>query len=271
MTGAQFLDVEGHKIAYHRAGRGEAVFLVHGITTYSFVWEYVFDQLSAHFDVVALDLLGCGESDKPLTVSYSINHHAEIIKAAADTLGILKFHFVGHDIGGGIAQVFAVRYPGYLFDATIINGVAYDFWPVQPIIAMRTPIIRQMALATLDFGTFKLIVKRGVVNKENVTDKVMEQFWMPMRTKEGRKAFLHFAESLDNSHLTGISDQLRTLQLPVHIIRGDGDVYLSAAIAERLHHEIPGSTLTRFPRSGHFIFYDEVGPMTEAIRTFFTH
>ena len=71
--------------------------------------------------------------------------------------------------------------------------IVYDFWPVQSIITMRTPIIRQFAMTTLDLGVFKIIVRRGVYNKERVNDELMELFRKPMLTQEGRKGFLHFA------------------------------------------------------------------------------
>ena len=78
-------------------------------------------------------------------------------------LGYFKFHLVGHDLGGGISQIMAVNKPNSIIDLTLINSVAYDYWPVQPIIAMRTPIIRQIAMASLDFGTFKIIVQHEVI------------------------------------------------------------------------------------------------------------
>jgi pimeloyl-ACP methyl ester carboxylesterase len=269
MNKPEFREVDGHRIAYHRQGTGSPVLLVHGITTYSFIWDEIICHLSPSYDVIALDLLGCGDSSKPLDVSYSVKNHAEIVSEFIRLLRLPCVHYVGHDIGGGIGQVLAVRHPEQLQDLSMINTVAYDYWPVQPIIAMRTPIIRQFALATLDLGTFKLIIKRGVYHKDRITEKIMESFFAPMKTSEGRKGFLHFAKSLDNTHLMEISDQLRALKMPVLIIRGDADVYLSEAISERLHREIPGSQLIRFAHAGHFIHFDDSPGVAEKLHSFF--
>jgi pimeloyl-ACP methyl ester carboxylesterase len=122
---------------------------------------------------------------------------------------------------------------------------------------MRTPIVRQLAMATLDLGSFKLIVKRGMYYKEKVTTELMNYFWMPMKTKEGRKSFLNFAHCLDNKNLTDIADRLPLLTIPVLIIRGDADIYLSASIAEKLHSEIKHSKLERIATAGHFLMEDE--------------
>jgi pimeloyl-ACP methyl ester carboxylesterase len=261
--------VSGHRIAYYRQGSGESVILVHGITTYSFMWRNIMPQMAQKYDVVAVDLLGCGNSDKPLEVSYSIKDHAIRLHEFVLNLGIKKVHFVGHDLGGGIGQIFAVRYPEMLYDLTVINCVAFNFWPVQPIIAMRTPIIRQFLMGSLDFGTLKMLVKRGIYYKERVTHELMEYYWKPLRTKEGRKAFLHFAKCLDNSNLMEIEEELRKLKLPVLIVRGDADAYLSASIVESLHEAIPGSKLVRFPDAGHYIQEDMPEKLSETIINFF--
>lgn len=134
-----YCEVEGHRIAYHEAGSGEPILLVHGITTFSFIWRRIVPHLAEKYRVISVDLLGCGESDKPLDVPYSLPRHARILHGFLESLGLERCHFVGHDIGGGIAQVFGVSYPEKLIDLSLINSVGHDFWPVQPIIAMRTP------------------------------------------------------------------------------------------------------------------------------------
>lgn len=261
--------VFGHKLAYLRKGTGETVLLVHGITTYSFIWQQVFSLLSKNYDVIAVDLLGCGNSDMPLDEDYSVRHHAELLHEFILKLGITKVHLAGHDVGGGICQVFAVKFPELLHDLSIINTVAYDFWPVQPIVAMRTPIIRQLALATLDLGTFKMLIRRGLYHKEKLTTELMDLFCKPLKSRQGRKAFLHFAKCLNNQHLMEIKTDLRELKMPVLIVRGDADLYLSASIAEKLHAEIPGSQLVRIPTGGHFIQVDEPEEVIFTLKKFF--
>lgn len=253
----EIAEVAGHQIAYsRRRGAGPTILLVHGITTYRFIWRKMILLFPPDFNIIALDLLGCGDSDKPLDVSYSLKQHAIRLKDFMGVLGIHQCHLVGHDVGGGIAQIFAVNNPDLLHSLTLINSVGYDFWPVQPIIAMRTPILRQLAMASLDLGTFRLIVKRGLYYKDKLTNELMECFWYPMKTVEGRKAFLHFAKCLDNQDLLEIESALTNLTVPTLIIRGNADPYLSAAIAHRLNEGIPGSKLVVLEMGGHFIQED---------------
>ncbi len=267
-TAPLFCNIDNLAIAYHQAGAGEPILLVHGITTYSFIWRRIVPLLQDRYRIICIDLLGCGDSAKPLDVPYSLPQQCDILHRFIECLGLAPVHCVGHDIGGGISQLFAVKYPEMLRSLTLINSVGHDFWPVQPIIAMRTPIIRQLAMASLDIGAFRLVVRRGLYHKESLTEELMQLFWKPMRDRVGRRAFLHFANCLNNRHLVEIEENLHQIQLPVHIIRGEADLYLSEAIAVKLHNDIPGSILTRIATGGHFIQEDEPELLASAICRF---
>jgi pimeloyl-ACP methyl ester carboxylesterase len=260
-TPVQQVQVGPHRLAYRRAGHagGEPVLLVHGITTYSFLWEGVLQRLAAtgRHDVVAVDLLGCGDSDKPLDASYSIKAHADLLGRLCAALGLGRVHLVGHDLGGGIAQIMAVRQPGLLRSLALVNTVGYDYWPVQPIIALRTPVIRQVLMAALDAGAFTMVVRRALFHKALVTPALMAQFQWPLRTAEGRKAFVHFARCIDNANLMEIEGDLRRLLVPTLVAWGMADVYLTSAIADRLVADIPGAQLERLPEAGHFAPLDQ--------------
>ncbi len=253
----QFVELDGFKIAYHRQGQGEPMLLVHGITTYSFIWRNLVPDLSTRFDVIAVDLLGCGDSDKPRGVDYSVSAQADMIKAFLDKLGIARVHLVTHDIGGGIGQILSVRYKDYVKSLVLINSIGYDYWPVQPIIMMRVPFIRHLAMAAMDMGIFRMVIKKGIYHKERLTEELMRLYWRPLRTEEGKHGFLHLAKCLDNKQLVEIADDIASLQIPVLIIRGEADPYLGENISNRLHAEIKGSRLESIRTGGHFIMEDE--------------
>jgi len=245
-----------HELVYYRVGHGEPILLVHGITSYSFIWRKLVPFLKDKYEIIIVDLLGCGDSDKSIDIDLSLKNQAQILSVFLKELHLDKVHLVGHDIGGGISQIMAVRYPDLVLSLSLLNTVAYDYWPVQPITSMRKPIIRQLAMAALDLGAFRFIVKRGLYNKKNLDSELMDLFWLPMRTNDGRKAFLYFAHCLNNTDLLDISDQISQLTIPVLILRGDHDIYLNKLIAQELHQNIQNSQLYIIPKAGHFMQED---------------
>ncbi|MCK5379038.1 MAG: alpha/beta hydrolase [Acidobacteria bacterium] len=249
--------VEGGRIAYRRAGKGEPVVLVHGVMSSSFIWLPVIPYLEDRWDVIAVDLMGCGDSDRLQGADLSIRAHAARLHEFVNAIGLNRFHLVGHDVGGGISQIFAVRHPERLHSLTLVNTVAYDFWPVQPIIAVRTPFLRQLAMATLDIGMLRLIVRRALHHKDRLTPELFARFHREVSARGSRRSFLRFTRSLDNAHLLEISVDLRRLSVPTLVIRGEQDVYLSVEISRRLNREIPGSRLVTVGEAGHFIQIDQ--------------
>jgi pimeloyl-ACP methyl ester carboxylesterase len=269
MKASNSIAVNNLNIAYSRSGKGEAVVLIHGITTSSFIWRNIIPKLAKEYDVIAVDLLGCGESSTDLHADYSIKNQAELIVGLLQKLDIKKAHIVGHDIGGGIVQIMAVRYPEYILDIVLINTVGYNYWPVQPITAMRTPIFRQLAMMSLDMGMLQKLIKRGLYRKENITDEFKSLVWEEMGDKKRRKSFLHFAKCLNNQHLMEIAKEIKEIKLPVLIIRGEGDLYLNSIISQKLHQDIQNSSLLKIKTGGHFIQEDEPDIISENLLRFY--
>jgi pimeloyl-ACP methyl ester carboxylesterase len=270
-TPIRTIEVGGHRLAYRRAGAGAPVLLVHGITTHSFLWEGVLQRLAAggRHDVVAVDLLGCGASDKPLDASYAIKAQADLLGRFCAALGLGRLHLAGHDLGGGVAQIMAVRQPALLRSLALVNTVGYDYWPVQPISALRTPVIREILMAALDAGALTMVVRRALFHKELATPALMAEFHRPLQTAEGRKAFVHLARCIDNADLMEIEGELRRLRVPTLVAWGLADVFLTSAIGDRLAADIPGARLERIAEAGHFVPLDQPERLADLLRAHF--
>jgi len=93
-----------------RGGRGPTVVLIHGYGESLISWRPVFDELSRHADVVALDLPGFGVSSKPAG-GYTADSLASVVFGLLDRLGVRSAVFVGHSLGGAVATAAAIRDP----------------------------------------------------------------------------------------------------------------------------------------------------------------
>jgi len=264
----QTKNIKGHKIAYQRSGTGPAVLMVHGITTYSFIWRKLIEHLEDDYDLIRVDLLGCGRSEMSSANDLSLKNHASIIENFISELGLEKVHLVGHDLGGGIAQILAVNIASKLRSLSLLNPVGYDYWPVQPISSMRTPIFRQLAMAAFDRGYYRTIVKKALYKPERLTEELLSLFWSNFETSLAKKSFLRFAKCLNVNDLMEIEDQIKAIKLPVLIIRAEKDVYLSAEITKRLHKDIADSQFIEIPESGHFIQEDSPIEISNALKEF---
>ena len=106
-----FVMVAQHQMSYVTGGKGPPLVLVHGLGTSSFTWRYVLPVLMQRYTVYAVDMLGCGESDK-LNVDYELNALAGYLKEFLDAVGLERPIIIGHSMGGGITMMFCHHYPG---------------------------------------------------------------------------------------------------------------------------------------------------------------
>jgi pimeloyl-ACP methyl ester carboxylesterase len=106
----RFADVNGVKLHYSMAGKGDLVILLHGYAQNSHMWRPLIPELARCHTVIAPDLRGFGQSAKPAS-GYDKKTMAQDIHALATSLGFKKSIVVGHDIGLMVAYAYAAQYP----------------------------------------------------------------------------------------------------------------------------------------------------------------
>ena len=101
-----YLSFKDYKIFYKFSPKlnAQTIFLIHGYPTSSFDWAKIWDTLAENYQVLAIDLLGLGFSDKPSKYVYSVQDHADQAIALIEYLKLEEVHLVGHDLGVGIIQ-----------------------------------------------------------------------------------------------------------------------------------------------------------------------
>ena len=106
----QLANVNGVKLHYLVAGKGDPVILLHGYAENSHMWRPLMVELAKTHTVIAPDLRGFGRSSKPLT-GYDKKTMAQDVHALAISLGFRRAIIVGHDIGLMVAYAYAAQYP----------------------------------------------------------------------------------------------------------------------------------------------------------------
>jgi pimeloyl-ACP methyl ester carboxylesterase len=124
---AQTFDAKGVKISYHTAGKGEPVILIHGMASSAGInWQLtgVYGDLAKTHRVIALDLPGHGQSDKPASKEAYGAQMVEDIALLLDHLKIKKVHVVGYSLGGMVAVKFAAKYPERV-SSLLVGGMGW--------------------------------------------------------------------------------------------------------------------------------------------------
>ena len=107
----KFADVNGVRLHYLIAGKGDPVVLLHGFAETSHMWLPLIAKLAVNHTVIAPDLRGFGQSAAPPD-GYTKKQMAQDIHALMVKLGYPKVRLVGHDIGLMVAYAYAAQYPG---------------------------------------------------------------------------------------------------------------------------------------------------------------
>jgi pimeloyl-ACP methyl ester carboxylesterase len=107
---SRFADVNGIRIHYLAAGKGEPIMLLHGYAQNSHMWRPLIAELAKTNTVIAPDLRGFGQSAKPLQ-GYDKKTMAQDMHALAASLGYKRVRLAGHDIGLMVAYAYAAQFP----------------------------------------------------------------------------------------------------------------------------------------------------------------
>jgi len=102
-------------------GTGTPILFIHGITANCRCWDVFASILSPTYQVMAMDLKGRGQSDKPAT-GYSIDHHLKDINCLLDDLGLEQAVIAGHSLGAFITLAFGAEYPERTDRIILVDG-----------------------------------------------------------------------------------------------------------------------------------------------------
>jgi len=250
----EFLDLHGTPIYYYAAGSrgaGEPIVLLHGFPTSSHLWSNVVPLLPEGHRVVVLDLLGFGRSSPPGTQAVDLHAHADRVVGVLDLLGVNEACLVGHDLGGGIAQSVALRFPQRVSRLCLVDSVG--FGGRQRAVRLSKyalPVVRQfppewiVAIARAD-------LVRGYVDPDRGA-RSSDLYLRPFATPEGRTSLMcHFA-SMDRRVTRELGAQLSEITCPTAIVWGERDPFNAPHIGQQLHEHIHGSTLQVIAGAKHF-------------------
>lgn len=252
--------LDGVQLSSLSAGAGPTVVLLHGVPTSAELWRDLLPRLAAAgHRVVAPDLPGYGRTRTSPSVDHSLTGCAELMGRWLDASGSGPAWVVGHDVGGAVAQILAVRRPDLVCALTLVNSVADGSWPAPRARfarwAARAGLHRATAGAGLIPNAFlRRAVRRGFGDPAAADDGVLDRVvWDGKFTeREGRAAFERHLVAMDRRGLGAIVDALPMLPMPCQLVWGSQDPFQPWEVAgRRLQGLLPDPEVVLLEGCGH--------------------
>lgn len=250
--------IHGHDVRYRRAGEGEAVLLIHGLAGSSLTWQHVMGPLAEHYDVIAPDLLGHGESAKPMG-DYSLGAMASGLRDLLAVLDVERATIVGQSFGGGVAMQLAYQHPE-LCDRLVLVGSGGLGREVSWILRLCSlpgaeqlmPLLFPRPVASV--GT----TIGGFLHDRGLRAPLVGEMWRAYASlagAENRKAFVRTMRGViepGGQTVSALDRLYLAANLPTLIVWGDRDAIIPVEHAHAAHEAIAGSRLEILEGVGHF-------------------
>lgn len=250
MTISKSATVDGIGMRWEEQGEGPPLVLIHGIPTSPALWRHVMPQVSAR--CLAFEMVGYGASiTEGRSRDISVSQQADYVAAWLRHLGVERAVFAGHDLGGGVAQIVAVRHSGLCAGLFLTNAIGYDSWPVPSVKILRAtaPLVRRLP----DIIAKQILRTLMYLGHDNVAriQESLEAHWRHYAQHGGAEALIRQIKQLDVRDTLAVADVLPELRIPARIVWGAADQFQKIGYGERFARDL-AAPLYRIEYGKHF-------------------
>jgi pimeloyl-ACP methyl ester carboxylesterase len=238
-------------------GDGPVIVFHHGYTGSHDTWVAAVEALRGTYRCVVMDCRGAGDSAHP-DEGYTLEQYALDVIGVADALGVDRFTFVGHSMGGGIGFRLGLDHADRL-DALVLVA------PVPSGGVQAPPEFREAAKALWYARDAEELVRQridGAARPERIDEG-------RMRADVDRALSVsvgHYERSWDSFATLDVTDQLDRLTTPTLVVVGAADGLARANVTDYLR--LPNASLHVFNRVGHLVPTDAPEAFIELIDDF---
>jgi pimeloyl-ACP methyl ester carboxylesterase len=241
-------DRGGLKTHYRLEGTGPLVVLIHGVGARLENWDGVAARLAGEFRVLRYDLRGHGESTR-LPGPYSLALLADDLKALLDHVGADAAHVAGHSLGGMIAQMFALRYPGAVRRLALLSAVAGRTPEERERVAARIDLIRSG-----DPGEhFRRSLPRWFSDRFIADNPELIAAYAARNATNDPDCY---AAAYRVLALEDLDHELEDIHAPALVATGELDLGSNPRMSELMSRRIPGAVLRILPGLKHSILVE---------------
>ncbi|HEU4657172.1 MAG TPA: alpha/beta hydrolase [Capillimicrobium sp.] len=255
--------IHGHDLYYERAGSGEPLLLVMGMSGTHRTWGRPFlDALRADFDVVVYDHRGIGRSSRA-EAGYSIADLSDDAAALLDELGWDSAHVVGISMGGMVAQELALRHPDRV--RTLTLGCTYAGGAGSALTSEATFGRLGEAWSSGDRERALRVAWEVNVSRAFAADDDQYAAFREaaLAVPAALPAILAQMQAI-GGHDT--SERLGGIQAPTLIVHGTEDEMLPVSNAHAIAERMPDARLEIWDGVGHLFFWERPEESARLVR-----
>ena len=249
--------------AFLEAGQGSPVVLLHGLgATNASMLPTLWDLARDH-RVIAPDLPGFGESQKPIR-SYHSAFFARWLRDFLDSLNVERTDLVGNSMGGRVAIELALRAPRRV-DRLVLLAPSPAFIKNREFVRIVRLLRPELALFPIWLPHRRVVqgIKSMFSSPDRLPDPWYEaaadEFLRVFRSPRGRIAFFSAARQIyleEPYGDDGFWDRLPTLSRPSLFIWGERDRLVPARFARHVERAVPGAEMVTLEDCGHVPQYE---------------
>jgi pimeloyl-ACP methyl ester carboxylesterase len=261
--------VNGVKLSCTIAGEGPLVVLLHGFPEFSYSWRHQLPALAEHFTVVAPDMRGYNESEKPAQVSaYRIPLLVEDVVQLIHSFGRERAFVVGHDWGGMVAWSAALRRPDVVEKLAVLNiphpRILFQHLLTNPtqrkrssyMLFFQLPRLPEESLRQDNFARLEQVFRRMAVYPDKFTDEVLDRYKQALAKPGALTGALNYYRALGRRAGYDLVGPDPVAQMPVLTIWGEKDRALGKEMLDGLERYVPDLTVRRIPDASHWVQQD---------------
>jgi 2-succinyl-6-hydroxy-2,4-cyclohexadiene-1-carboxylate synthase len=262
----QLPDLNGLDFHVEGEGQGPSLLLLHGFTGSVRSWDAIRPQLARHFRLIAIDLIGHGQTSKPEDPGrYSLEWCTRDLVALLDQLGVEQVDVLGYSMGGRCALHLAVHAPERIRTLILESGspgiedAAERARRVQSDEALAQRILSSGIAAFVDEWEAQPLLAL----QPHVATEVRKQ-QHELRQRNDRVGLANSLRGMGAGAQEPLWSRLAELRVPVHLIVGERDSRY-VAIAERMAQHLRRVEVTRVPVAGHTVHVDQPRVFTDHV------
>jgi pimeloyl-ACP methyl ester carboxylesterase len=246
------------------AGAGPPLVLIHGLGASTFTWRHVMPALARRHRVIAIDLPGCGRSDKPRDAAYSAARQAALVAAFLRKTGLRYVTLIGHSFGGTVALLTALELNGEqdrIARLVVIDAPALkqDFGDTAEL--LRTPGLPYAAISVAPPELMARMLLRYVsAPGRDIPEEDVRGYALPFYAHGARLAFLATAQSILAANVPAMGARYRDIRQPTLLVWCRRDRIVPLATGRKLARRLPNARLEILKACNH-LPQDEV-PLT---------